>query len=699
MPRTESGHDVAGPAVAPVEIGRNRRQDRSGRSGRRRCEDRPADGRRDVGAVSGGSAEPEAGRADLSDLCAVLARLTAPLALYGDRGEPLFLNPAMARLLSAVLTSADGPSSPEVDGDRLGVAGALAAVVDGRATTVVLQRQLRRRAGRTVDLVVQVTRVEVGRGHCVVVQAEDVTGSRRAEVLAAEREAIPSALVTVDEAGRIVDWSSGAERLLGWPAEAVLGQDVAVIVSGPDRAAHRAGLAAVLAGERPPRPTALSVTALRMDGSEVPVEMVFGRTAGRAPRVTASLRERSSGLVADRPSPFEGEPAGGEPTEGESDGGPVAPGHDGRAVPREGPGLASVDRIAPAEAEAPRPWAGPDSSPAEGRGRPPRLGTARGPAVARSSEQPSDHQASNRQPSNRQPSEEFSDLPSDEGAERRARWRSSSALRRLTGLFRGEPTPEDLVLLFQPEFELASGRMCALEGLARWLAGDARLLQPTEVLPIATDAGLARRLLAGVLPRALRAACRWRAAGFDDVAVVVNLSKEEIEQPELTLSVQRLLRETGLPASSLMFDLDAGWLSSASPSSLRAIGVLAESGARVAVDRVGEAAVDLARLGCLAPSEFKIARTLWSGLDRDGPGGQAERVLRAVVDLGHALGALVVAEGVESAQELDFVRALGADRAQGVLFSPPLPEEALAAFLARTPLRSSGEGGSPTGPQ
>jgi len=642
-----------------------------------------------VGAVSGGSAEPEAGRADLSDLCAVLARLTTPLALYSDQGEPLFLNPAMARLLSAVLPPADGPSAPEVDGDRLGVAAALAAVVDGRATTVVLQRQLRRRAGPTVDLVVQVTRVEVGPGHCVVVQAEDVTGSRRAEVLAAEREAIPSALVTVDEAGRIVDWSRGAERLLGWPAEAVLGQDVAVIVSGPDRAAHRAGLAAVLAGERPPRVSALSVNALRMDGSEVPVEMLFGRTAGRVLRVTASLRERSGGSVADRPSPSEEEPAGGEPAGSGSGADPLAPGRDGRAVPSESLGLSSVDRVASGEDEAPRPWTRPDSSPVEGGGRPPRLGTARGSAVVRSPEQPSDEQ----------PSDEFSEPPSDGGAERRSRWRSSTALRRLTGLFRGEPSPEDLVLLFQPEFELSSGRVCALEGLARWLAGEERLLQPTEVLPIAADAGLARRLLAGVLPRALRAACHWRAAGFGDVAVVVNLSKEEIEQPEFTSSVSRLLRETGLPAPSLVFDLGAGWLSSASPSSLRAIGMLEESGVRLAFDRVGEEAVDLAQLGSLAPYEFKIARTLWSGLDRDGPGSQAERVLRAVVDLGHALGALVVAEGVESARELDFVRALGADRAQGVFLSPPLPEEALAAFLARAPLRSSGEGGSPAGLQ
>lgn len=616
---------------------------------------------------------PEADRVGLSDLRAVLARIQVPIALYGDRGDLLFLNPAMARLLSAVLTSPGGPFSPEADSDRLGVGPALAAVVSGRATTVVLQRQLHRRAGTTVDLVVQVTRVELGHGRCVVVQAEDVTGPRRAEVLAAEREAIPSALVTVDEAGRIVDWSTGAERLLGWPAEAVLGQDVAVIVSGPDRAAHRAGLAAVLAGDRVPRSTALSVTALRMDGSEVPVEMLLGRTTGRAPRVTAFLWERTGGSIAAG-SLFSGaEPSGGEP-----EGSPVASGLGGQADPPGGADLAPPERVATGGSLGSR--SGPASDAPDRK-----VGRKGGGGVP----QPSSVRAAVRS-SDESPDE------SDEGEERRARWRSRTAVRRLTGLFRGEPSPEALVLLYQPEFDLSSGRVSALEGLARWLAGEECLLGPTEVLPIAADAGLARRLLALVLPRALQAACRWRTAGFDDVAVVVNLSKEEIEQPGFALSVHRLLRETGLPATSLIFDLAAGSLVDASPSSLEAIRALEESGVRVAVDRVGEAPIDLVRLGRLAPQEFKISRVLWGALEREGPGGSAERVLRATVELARALGALVVAEGVETASELELVRGLGADRAQGVLLSPPLPEEALVSFLARVPRGSGGEGGSLT---
>jgi EAL domain-containing protein (putative c-di-GMP-specific phosphodiesterase class I) len=233
----------------------------------------------------------------------------------------------------------------------------------------------------------------------------------------------------------------------------------------------------------------------------------------------------------------------------------------------------------------------------------------------------------------------------------------------------------ELELVFQPQVELATGRLCAVEALVRWPHPERGELSPEAFIEPAEHTGVIRPLTLWVIQSALAQADRWRAAGLD-LRVAVNLSVRSItpELPrELAIILEGRQGQLELEITETVGMVDA-------EGSLAVLEQLTALGIRLSVDDFGTGFSSLAYLKQLPVSAIKIDRSFVMEMDRDS---SDRAIVRSTVDLARHLGMEVVAEGVESDASLAELRALGCHLAQGFAISPPLGAEALAAWAAQ----------------
>ena len=233
----------------------------------------------------------------------------------------------------------------------------------------------------------------------------------------------------------------------------------------------------------------------------------------------------------------------------------------------------------------------------------------------------------------------------------------------------------ELRLVFQPQVELATGRLCAVEALVRWPHPERGELSPEAFIEPAEHTGVIRPLTLWVIQSALAQADRWRAAGLD-LRVAVNLSVRSItpELPrELAIILEGRQGQLELEITETVGMVDA-------EGSLAVLEQLTALGIRLSVDDFGTGFSSLAYLKQLPVSAIKIDRSFVMEMDRDS---SDRAIVRSTVDLARHLGMEVVAEGVESDASLAELRALGCHLAQGFAISPPLGAEALAAWAAQ----------------
>ena len=234
---------------------------------------------------------------------------------------------------------------------------------------------------------------------------------------------------------------------------------------------------------------------------------------------------------------------------------------------------------------------------------------------------------------------------------------------------------DELQLLYQPVVDLATGQIVGAEALVRWQHLKWGLLLPQDFLRLAEETGLIVPLGAQVLEGAGRRAVDWQPgrSGVPAFWVSVNLSPREFQQPDLVERVDRVLRGMALDPSALRLEipegavLEGGAASVATAEALRALGV------SLAIDDFGTGAASLTALRRLPARTLKLDQSF---VTRRAANDTA--VIRAVVDLAHALGMDVVAEGIETTEELARLRAAGCDNGQGFLFSVPVDVEKLA---------------------
>jgi diguanylate cyclase len=233
-----------------------------------------------------------------------------------------------------------------------------------------------------------------------------------------------------------------------------------------------------------------------------------------------------------------------------------------------------------------------------------------------------------------------------------------------------------LVLHYQPQLDLHSGKILAVEALVRWAHPRLGLIPPLQFLPLAEEAGLMQALTTWVLKEAAQQCAGWRDAGLH-LTVAVNVSPTNLLEPGFIDTLQAQLERYDLPADAFVLEITETCMISEFEQSRRIIEELRELGFVVSIDDFGAGVTSLAYLSSLAVGELKLDRSFIVGLK----GGESDRdlhLVRSTIELGHAMGLRIVAEGIEDEATLELLTELGCDIAQGYWISRPKPADELA---------------------
>ena len=240
---------------------------------------------------------------------------------------------------------------------------------------------------------------------------------------------------------------------------------------------------------------------------------------------------------------------------------------------------------------------------------------------------------------------------------------------------------DGLRLHYQPLVDLTTGALAGAEALVRLEDPDRGLIPPAEFIPVAEETGLVVPLGAWVVAEAAAQAATWRALQPVDappMTVSVNLSGRQLSTPGFAVEVGAAIARSGADASHLCFEITENTLLDADGGRVATLLRLKDLGVRLAIDDFGTGHSSLTWLRRLPADFLKVDRTFVAGLGTD-PGDTA--IVRAVLDLGAALGLTTVAEGVETLEQLVALRDLGCDWAQGYHLARPGPAETTTKLL------------------
>ncbi|HUN75289.1 MAG TPA: EAL domain-containing protein [Steroidobacteraceae bacterium] len=240
----------------------------------------------------------------------------------------------------------------------------------------------------------------------------------------------------------------------------------------------------------------------------------------------------------------------------------------------------------------------------------------------------------------------------------------------------------ELVLHYQPKVNVRNGRIEGAEALIRWEHPTRGLIGPGEFIPLAEESGLILPIGEWVLTEACKQAYGWQVAGLRPACVAVNLSVQQFRQRDLVAIVRRALRTARLHPHQLEIELTESTVMQDAEQSIAALRELSELGVRIAVDDFGTGYSSLSYLRRLPLDSLKIDRTFIRELvtSRDDAA-----IVRAIMSLAHSLHLGVVAEGVETAEQLDFLREIDCDQYQGYYYSPPLSSNGFVALVREQP--------------
>jgi len=236
------------------------------------------------------------------------------------------------------------------------------------------------------------------------------------------------------------------------------------------------------------------------------------------------------------------------------------------------------------------------------------------------------------------------------------------------------------VVHYQPEIDALDGTILGVEALVRWQHPVMGLLPPSEFIAMAEETGLIVELGEQVLRTACAQAAEWQGLSRSPLRVAVNLSARQLQEPNLPEVVARTLAETGLAPQLLDVEITETSTIGDAEGTTRVLQQLREMGVAVSLDDFGTGYSSLSHLPQLPITRLKIDRSFVSGLPHDA---SSAAVVCAVIDLASALGLDVTAEGVETQEQLEFLRDRHCHEVQGFLFSPPLAAEECRQFLLR----------------
>lgn len=237
---------------------------------------------------------------------------------------------------------------------------------------------------------------------------------------------------------------------------------------------------------------------------------------------------------------------------------------------------------------------------------------------------------------------------------------------------------DEFVLWYQPIVDFKSGAIVAAEALVRWQHPRRGLVPPASFIPLAEETGLIVPIGDYVLNAAARQVASWRGQGFKDFRVALNVSPTQIRHPSIVDSVRSALELTGIDPSALNLEVtESGIMTNA--NAVLTLETLGDMGVGLSLDDFGTGYSSLAHLRRLPIDTLKIDRTFISDVATDAADAA---IANTIVTLGHSLNMEVIAEGVETRDQWDFVRDLGCDAMQGYYYSRPMNAEDFTALLA-----------------
>jgi len=235
----------------------------------------------------------------------------------------------------------------------------------------------------------------------------------------------------------------------------------------------------------------------------------------------------------------------------------------------------------------------------------------------------------------------------------------------------------EMSLNFQPQVNFLDGKTVGVEALLRWNHPTMGMITPTEFIPVAEDSGLIVDIGKWVLRTACLQVADWREAGLPPVLVAVNLSARQVKDHALINDINRALADARLVPSMLELEITEGVLMDNVQSNIDLLHTIQKLGINLSIDDFGTGYSSLSYLKRFPVNQLKIDRSFLHDVPGDG-----EAFVTAIIAMAHNLGLSVVAEGVETVAQLQFLRDAGCDIGQGYYFARPAPADQIAQWLA-----------------
>jgi diguanylate cyclase (GGDEF)-like protein len=236
------------------------------------------------------------------------------------------------------------------------------------------------------------------------------------------------------------------------------------------------------------------------------------------------------------------------------------------------------------------------------------------------------------------------------------------------------------VLHYQPKISVADGRITGVEALVRWVSPDRGMVPPAEFIPLAEETGLIGAIGEWVLESACRQSLAWHADGLPPVRIAVNISARQLYADHFVTQVHKVLADTGADPGSIELEITESVMMQNVQQMAERLAEMKQLGLHIAIDDFGTGYSSLSYLKRLPIDSLKVDRSFVQDVPADADDAT---ITRAVIALAHSLRLEVVAEGVETEAQLEFLRDLGCDHIQGYLFSKPLPAAEVEELLRR----------------
>jgi diguanylate cyclase (GGDEF)-like protein len=235
---------------------------------------------------------------------------------------------------------------------------------------------------------------------------------------------------------------------------------------------------------------------------------------------------------------------------------------------------------------------------------------------------------------------------------------------------------DELRLYYQPTSDAHTGAICGCEALIRWQHPQRGLLAPDVFIPLAEETGLIDEIGEWVIRTACNQSNEWRVAGLPAYPISINVSSHQFRQQRLALTLREILEETGADPSMLIVEITEGVLLENAENNIKILEDIRSIGIKLSMDDFGTGYSSLSYLNSFPLDELKVDRCFVEQIKEPG---DKSAIIRAIIAMAHSLGLTVVAEGVETPLQLEYLQSQGCDEYQGFIVSKPVPPGEFAA--------------------